>query len=149
TFTQDTTFGMQYAGPDGPGYRGRTETIVVADFNNDGAVDIFLPTYTYLDNVHDLSGQPEVFSTDGPPPNVHNALQSYLLLNDGTGRFAEHAVTAGVSMHSLLSGLPPDTTDPDGLQPEGAQAVDFNMDGVIDLYVGGHLFINMGVDAQG
>ena len=45
TFTQDPTFGMQYVTPDGAGFRGRTETIVVADFNNDGAVDVFLPTY--------------------------------------------------------------------------------------------------------
>ncbi len=58
TFGQDTTFGMQYVAADGPGFRGRTETIVVADFNNDGTVDIFLPTYTYLDSVHDLGGDP-------------------------------------------------------------------------------------------
>jgi hypothetical protein len=151
TFTQDTTFGMQYTAPgaSGPGYRGRTETIVVADFNNDGAVDIFLPTYTFLDVTHDLAGAPATFDTAGPPPNVYNASQSYLLLNDGTGHFTEAAVNAGVSMHSLLSGLSPASTDPEGLQPEGAQALDFNMDGLIDLYVGGHLFINQGVDAQG
>jgi len=149
TFTQDTTFGMQNAGPYGPGFRGRTETIVVADFNNDGAVDVFLPTYTFLDSRHDLSGAPATYDKSGPPPNVLNAPQSYLLLNDGTGKFTEVAVAAGVSMHSLLSGLSSTTTDPEGLQPEGAQAVDFNMDGLIDLYVGGHLFINQGVDAQG
>src|SRR5256885_1117742 len=91
TFTQDTTFGMQYVAPDGPGFRGRTETIVVADFNNDAAVDIFLPTYTYLDSSHDLSGDP-TYQRAGPPPNVNNAPQSFLLLNDGTGKFAERAV---------------------------------------------------------
>jgi FG-GAP-like repeat len=80
---------------------------------------------------------------------VYNALQSFLLLNDGTGKFVERAVQAGVSMHSTLSGLSPPSTDPDGNQPEGAQAVDFNMDGLIDLYAGGHLFINQGVDDQG
>jgi len=149
TFTQDTSFGMQYVGPGGPGYRGRTESIVVADFNNDGSVDVFLPTYTFLDATFDLSGDPQTYVTAGPPPNVRNAPQSYLLLNDGTGKFVEHSVAAGVSMHSLLSGLSPDTTDPDGVQPEGAQAVDFNLDGLIDLYVGGHLFINQGVDAAG
>ena len=148
TFTQDTTFGMQYLGPDGPGFRGRTETIVVADFNNDGAVDIFLPTYTYLDNTYDLSGDP-TYERAGSPPNVYNALQSFLLLNDGTGKFTERAVAAGVSMHSTLSELSPQSTDPQGNQPEGAQAVDFNMDGLIDLYAGGHLFINQGVDDQG
>jgi len=71
------------------------------------------------------------------------------LLNEGTGNFSEHAVGAGISMHSTLSGLMPPSTDPEGNQPEGAQAVDFNMDGLIDLYVGGHLFINQGVDANG
>jgi len=125
TFTQDATFGMQYLGPDGPGFRGRTETIVVADFNNAGTVDIFLPTYTYLDSVHELSGDPTHYQQPGPPPNVNNALQSYLLLNDGTGRFVERAVEAGVSMHSKLSGILPDSTDPEGTQPEGAQAVDW------------------------
>ncbi len=149
TFTQDTTFGMSYSAPDGSGFRGRTESIVVADFNNDGAVDIFLPTYTYLDWQFELSQQPVLFQSPGAPPNVYNARQSFLLLNDGTGKFVERAVQAGVSMHSRLSGLVPDSTDPDGIQPEGAQAVDFNMDGLIDLYVGGHLFINQGVDAQG
>ncbi len=147
-FSQDATFGMSYVTPDGPGFRGRTETVVVADFNNDGAVDIFLPTYTYLDSTHDLGGDPS-YDRPGPPPNVYNALQSFLLLNDGTGKFVERAVTAGVSMHSTLSGLSPESTDPEGNQPEGAQAVDFNMDGLIDLYVGGHLFINQGIDDQG
>jgi len=148
-FTQDMSFGAKYTSPGGfTGYRGRTETIVVADFNNDGAVDIFLPTYTYLDGVHDLSGAPE-FAAPGSPPNVYNAYQSFLLLNDGKGSFREAAVAAGISMHSTLSGISAPTTDPEGNQPEGAQAVDFNMDGLIDLYVGGHLFINQGVDANG
>ncbi|MBS0579573.1 MAG: VCBS repeat-containing protein [Proteobacteria bacterium] len=150
TYRQDTSFGAQYTGTDYvTGYRGRTETIVVADFNNDGAVDIFLPTYTYLDSVHDLAQEPGTYDLPGPPPNVHNAKQSFLLLNDGTGKFTEHAVDAGVSMHSSLAGLSATTTDPNGMQPEGVQAVDFNMDGLIDLFVGGHLFINQGVDAQG
>ena len=149
TYTQDNNFGMQNIGPEGAGYRGRTETIVVADFNNDGAVDIFLPTYTFLDATHDLAGDPTNFEHAGAPPNVYNAPQAYLLLNDGTGQFIERAVIAGIGMHSTLSGLTPASTDPLGVQPEGAQAVDFNMDGLIDLYVGGHLFINQGIDDQG
>jgi hypothetical protein len=147
-FTQDATFGMQYVTPDGAGFRGRTENILVADFNNDGTVDIFLPTYTYLDSYYDLGADP-TFERPGPPPNVYNALQSFLLLNDGTGKFVERAVAAGVSMHSTLSGITPLSTDPNGNQPEGTQAVDFNMDGLIDFYAGGHLFINQGVDDQG
>jgi hypothetical protein len=149
-FALSPTFGKEYANPaGGTGYRGRTETVVVADFNNDGSVDVFIPTYTYLDNTYDLSGEPGTFYGSGAPPNVNNAYQSFLLLNDGKGNFREAAVTAGISMHSTLSGIPAPTTDPNGNQPEGAQAVDFNMDGLIDLYAGGHLFINQGVDAIG
>lgn len=148
-FSQDASFGSDYVSPAGfVGYRGRTEQVVVADFTNSGAVDVFLPTYTYLDTQYDRSGDP-AFRAPGPAPNVYNAYQSYLLLNDGSGHFTEHAVEAGVSMHSTLSGLLPPSTDPNGTQPEGAQALDFNMDGLIDLYVAGHLFINQGVDANG
>lgn len=148
-FFQDGSFGSEYVSPAGfVGYRGRTETIVVADFNNDGSVDAFLPTYTYLDSRYERGGDP-AYVAPGPPPNVYNAYQSFLLLNDGSGHFTEHAVEAGVSMHSTLSGLLPPSGDPNGVQPEGAQAVDFNMDGLIDLYVAGHLFINEGVDPNG
>jgi FG-GAP-like repeat len=148
-FQQQTSFGLDYEPVAGqPGYRGRTETVVVADFANSGALDVFLPTYSYLDSQFDLSGNPSYIAS-GPPPDVYNAYQSFLLLNDGTGTFRDVAVTAGVSMHSQLSGIAAPSTDPNGNQPEGAQAVDFNMDGLIDLYVGGHLFINQGVDSQG
>jgi hypothetical protein len=148
-YSQDPTFGSNYVSPAGwTGYRGRTENLVVADFTNNGAVDVFMPTYTFLDSQYDLSNDPAFINGD-TPPNVNNAYQSYLLLNDGTGHFTEHAVAAGISMHSTLSGLQPPSTDPNGNQPEGVQAVDFNMDGLIDLYAGGHLFINQGVDANG
>jgi hypothetical protein len=148
TFTQDPSFGAQYQTADGAGFRGRTETTVVADFNNDGSVDLFIPAYTYLDATHDIGGEPR-YADAGAPPNVHNALQNFLLLNDATGKFVERAVVAGVSMHATLSGITPQSTDPEGNQPEGVQAVDFNMDGLIDLYAGGHLFINQGIDDQG
>jgi hypothetical protein len=148
-FWPGTTFGTNYTNPAGfTGYRGRTETVVFADFNNDGAVDVFLPTYTYLDSTYDLGGVP-AYDSDGSPPNVYNAYQSFLLLNDGKGNFTEAAVTAGISMHASISGIAAPTTDPQGNQPEGAQAVDLNMDGLIDLYVGGHMFINQGIDANG
>src|SRR5207249_6406825 len=60
TFTEDPTFRAM-------NLRGHGETIVVADFNNDGALDVFLPYYTfpYLDG----SGHT-------------NAPQCYLLIND-------------------------------------------------------------------
>ena len=111
TFTEDTTFRTM-------SLRGYGETIVTADFNNDGALDIFLPYYTFP--YPDGSGKT-------------NAPQCYLLINDGSGHFTEIAVPAGVS----LSNWP----DPN-LRPEGAQAVDFNGDGLLDLYVASHLFLN-------
>ncbi len=89
------------------------ETIVVADFNNDGCLDIFWPQATACSP----------------------AEQNYLLINDCHGNFAEVADQAGVAMRG---------TDID-YRGEGAQAVDFNLDGWIDLYVGSHLYINNGL----
>jgi len=56
-------------------YRGYGETIVVADFDNDGHLDVFLPNYT------DSSSQE----------------QNYLLHNRGDGTFVEIADAAGVA----------------------------------------------------
>src|SRR5262249_12731553 len=56
-------------------------------------------------------------------------------INDGQGHFTDIADAAGVSLRNV----------PLGKQPEGAQAVDFNNDGWIDLYAAGHLFINNGL----
>ena len=67
-----------------------------------------------------------------------NSPKSYLLRNNGTGRFTAGAVPGTVD----LAGVP-------GGQPEGAQAVDINDDGRIDLYVAGHLFLNRGLDISG
>jgi hypothetical protein len=107
--------------------QGRGETIVVADFNNDGFLDIFIPYYSYQSNDQD---------PDGPPgTNCQNAPQSYLLLNDGTGHFTDVADAAGVSLRNL----------PAQFRAEGAQAVDINDDGLIDLYAGSHMFINTGI----
>jgi hypothetical protein len=85
------------------------ETVLTADFDNDGDVDIFLPNYTHLD--------------DGG----HN----WLLINDGTGHFTDVAQSAGVAKNLHAP-------------PEGAQAVDFNEDGWVDIHVASQLFINNG-----
>jgi hypothetical protein len=90
--------------------RGFGETVVAADFNNDGHLDLFIPYYSFN------SAQE----------------QCYLLINDGHGQFVNVSDQAGVSLRGR----------PFALRPEGAQAVDFNGDGWIDLYVAGHLFIN-------
>jgi hypothetical protein len=107
------------------GIRGWGETVVIADFNNDGYLDIFLPQYS-MDSASD---------------------HSWLLINDGHGHFTDV---------SDLTGLPgdPDATValrsvPMNCRVEGAQAVDVNGDGKIDLYVASHLFLNQGADANG
>ncbi len=63
-------------------YGGFGETIVIADFNNDGFLDVFLPNYT------------------GNPTR-----QNYLLLNDGHGNFTEAADQAGVAMRGWSDDL--------------------------------------------
>ena len=107
TYTQSLTFNAD--GSFGGGYG---ETIVTADFNNDGCLDLFLPRYTYYD------------------PAAHNLL----LINDCHGNFTDVADAAGVAMRSTN----------EFLRPEGAQALDINGDGWIDLYTAGALFINNG-----
>jgi hypothetical protein len=107
--------------------QGRGETIVVADFNNDGFLDIFIPYYSYQSNDPDPDGAPGTI--------CKNSLQSYLLINDGTGHFTDVADVAGISLRNL----------PAGLKVEGAQAIDLNNDGLIDLYAGSHMFMNTGI----
>jgi len=104
-FAEDTAFAAL-------NLRGYGETIVVADFDNDGDVDLFVPYYSHND------------------PSEH----SYLLRNDGTGHFVDVAAAAGVALQGV-------TADH---RVEGAQAVDYDDDGRIDLYVGGRLFRNTG-----
>ena len=72
---EDGTY-EEAAGYATPERRGFGETIVVADFDNDGDVDVFIPNYT-----------------DADP-----AQQNFLLINDGTGSFVEMADAAGVAM---------------------------------------------------
>ncbi|MBS0150368.1 MAG: VCBS repeat-containing protein [Nitrospira sp.] len=102
-FTEDRSFTRK-------AIRGYGETIVVADFNNDGFLDIFLPYYSHCSK------------------NEH----SYLLINDGNGNFTDIADNAGVALRGISVFF----------RVEGAQALDFNNDGWMDFYVGGHFFIN-------
>jgi hypothetical protein len=119
TFNEDQTFANF-------NFRGKGEGLVVADFNNDGALDIYLPYYTY-----------PCQSSDPSDLICPNAPQAYLLLNDGTGKFTEVADVAGVALRA-----PAGVTVPPGTQPEAGQAADLNDDGRIDLYVAGQVFLN-------
>jgi len=99
------------AGMTALGIGGFGGTVLAADFDNDGDVDLFAP--------HDWSG------TDGG--------RNWLLRNDG-GSFTDIASAAGV------------ITGPAGAAyvPAGGQAVDFNMDGRVDLLFGSRLMLNNG-----
>ena len=71
-FTEDPAFAAM-------SIRGFGETILAADFNNDGAVDLFIPFYSHND------------------PGEH----SYLLVNDGSGHFTDVADAAGVALRGV------------------------------------------------
>ena len=71
-FAEDTSFAAL-------DIRGYGETILAADFNNDGAVDLFIPFYSHND------------------PREH----CYLLINDGTGHFTDVADVAGVALRGV------------------------------------------------
>ena len=128
--------------------RGFGETILAADFNNDGAVDLFIPFYSHND------------------PREH----SYLLINDGTGHFTDIADKAGVALRGVplshrVEGAQAvdydgdgwidfyvagrlfhnngnltftDVTDAVGLPgdfDEGIKFIDWNNDGLLDLII--------------
>jgi hypothetical protein len=107
------------------------ETIVTADFANNGSLDLFVPQYAFADSSV-CTGE----------------TRSYLLQNDGSGNFSDIAKTAGVSLPpGSWSGGACDVasiTNDVCFRPEGAQALDLNDDGWIDLYVASHLFLNNG-----
>jgi len=88
------------------------ETILSADFDNDGDLDVFVPVYTHA----------------GTSPST------YLLFNEGGVLGENRALEFGVG----LAGQPAP------LRVEGAQAVDVDFDGRIDLFTASHLFLNEG-----
>lgn len=88
---------------DGSCIGGHGETILVADFDGDGLLDIFLPSYERYD----------------------------LLRNLGNGQFVEVGDSRGLSF-------------PRQVNPEGAAAVDIDLDGDVDIVVGNDVLLNDG-----
>jgi VCBS repeat-containing protein len=88
------------------------ETILSADFDNDGDLDVFVPVYTHA----------------GTSPST------YLLFNEGGVLGENRALEFGVGL----------ADQPAPLRVEGAQAVDVDFDGRIDLFTASHLFLNEG-----
>jgi len=90
---------FEYVSPtreDGSCLAGYGETILIADFDGDGRLDIFIPFYERFD----------------------------LLLNQGDRRFVNVAIERGVNFPFYLPA------------PEGAAAVDLNLDGHVDTAAG-------------
>ena len=94
------------------GIAGIGGTLLAADFDNDGDVDLFVP--------NDQS------QADGA--------RNWLLINDGSGVFADMAAAAGVDVNPAGTAY----------APRGGQAVDFNEDGFVDLLFGSRLLLNNG-----
>lgn len=99
----------------------KTEPPVLFDFNNDGYLDLFLPRY---------SGP----NTDGFAGNMPGNL--FFINNNGVLEDR----TSSLSMSSPVTNSI--KTFSDNLYPEGCVAVDFNKDGLVDLYTQGHVLYN-------
>lgn len=98
---------FEYVSPtreDGSCLAGYGETILIADFNGDGRLDIFIPFYERFD----------------------------LLLNQGDRRFVNVAIERGVHFPWYQPA------------PEGAAAVDLDLDGNVDIVVGNEVLMNEG-----
>ncbi|MEP6677669.1 MAG: VCBS repeat-containing protein, partial [Betaproteobacteria bacterium] len=137
TFQRDVAFDVTTP------VRGWGETIVAADFDNDGFLDLYIPQYT----------RPERYSESVVPCQRFLAAntrgQSWLLMNRGKTQPASFRVVSGTpvtltvadcGVDCINSGTPLEPY----AQPEGAQAVDYDEDGNIDLFVNGILFRNGG-----
>ncbi len=98
------------------------EQVLIADFDNDDDLDIFLACSTDINAKY-------IFSQLGYYDKIP---QSFFLVNNGNGKFTDKAFEAGVSISNTSVHM----------RAEGASVADFNNDGWLDLIVASRLFIN-------
>jgi len=89
-FVEDAAFSALNIG-------GYGETIVVADFDNDGSLDVFLPKYTFYDGSEHCN----------------------LLMNDGHGNFTDMADSAGVAMRNITPYYRPEGAEAADIDGDG------------------------------
>jgi hypothetical protein len=136
-YSEQVGFGERF----NPPLRGHGETIVAANFTNNGYLDLFLPYYTRTED-------PIINQLDQCQPTSDSfAPSSRFLLNQGSLQFSDRTSSTaygGVAESSLSLTAPLYSAWLTGSTPEAAQAVDFDNDGWIDLYAAGRLFMNRG-----
>ena len=124
-----------------PPLTGWGETILAADFDDDGYLDLYLPGYTR----HDLGAEiPECHGIAAPASG-----QSWLLRNRGAAAPAYFELRAKTPLTLTFADCGADCGNywDEGVhyaRPEGAQAFDYDEDGRVDVFVSGMLFRNRG-----
>lgn len=124
-----------------PPLTGWGETILAADFDDDGYLDLYLPGYTR----HDLGAEiPECHGIAAPASG-----QSWLLRNRGAAAPAYFELRAKTPLTLTFADCGADCGNywDEGVhyaRPEGAQSFDYDEDGRVDVFVSGMLFRNRG-----
>ena len=124
-----------------PPLTGWGETILAADFDDDGYLDLYFPGYTR----HDLSPEiPECHGVAAPASG-----QSWLLRNRGAIAPAYFELRTKTPLTLTFADCGPDCGNywdesRHYARPEGAQAFDYDGDGRVDVFVSGMLFRNRG-----
>jgi len=137
TFRRDVAF--ETANP----VRGWGETIVAADFDNDGFLDLYFPAYTRPD------GYSQSLAFCGRFAAANTPGRSWLLMNRGAAQPGSFRTVPRTPVTLTMGDCGSDCINSGSLlepyaQPEGAQAIDYDEDGNVDLFVNGILFRNGG-----